>query len=213
MSSLATKTRILVVGGQCRNVGKTALIVDLIRAFPEVDWTAVKITPHAHESNPKNESVTSPPSSGQTVTLYEEHDPSARSDTARYLAAGAARSLLLRTEEGRLAQDIPLLQAALQTSKFAILESNAILQFLTPTLYLLALDPAQPEFKSSARSGLDQADAFVFRSPLQAAKWQDLSLQFVEKKPHFLQSFGERLPADLEVFVRKSFFQDSNTPS
>ena len=40
--------RTLVVGGHTRNIGKSALVVDIIRAFPEAAWSAVKITQHGH---------------------------------------------------------------------------------------------------------------------------------------------------------------------
>jgi len=39
---------IVVVGGSGRGVGKTALVCGLIRALPEIPWTAVKITSDAH---------------------------------------------------------------------------------------------------------------------------------------------------------------------
>ncbi len=39
---------IIVVGGGGRGAGKTALICGLIRALPEIPWTAIKITSHAH---------------------------------------------------------------------------------------------------------------------------------------------------------------------
>jgi hypothetical protein len=57
---------VVVVGGHSRNVGKTSVICGIIRALPTWNWTAIKITPHAH---------------------------AVRED--RFLAAGAARSFLL----------------------------------------------------------------------------------------------------------------------
>ena len=43
---------IVVVGGQSRNVGKTSLVANLIKAVPERRWTAVKITQHEHDLPP-----------------------------------------------------------------------------------------------------------------------------------------------------------------
>ncbi|MGH9709022.1 MAG: hypothetical protein ACRD37_00540, partial [Candidatus Acidiferrales bacterium] len=48
---LCERPRIIVIGGQCRGVGKTALAMDVIRAFPECDWLAVKITQHHMENS------------------------------------------------------------------------------------------------------------------------------------------------------------------
>ncbi len=39
---------IIVVGGNARKVGKTSLVCAIIRAFPEAEWRAVKVSPHEH---------------------------------------------------------------------------------------------------------------------------------------------------------------------
>ena len=39
---------IIVVGGNARGVGKTTLICAIIRAFPQGQWRALKVTPHDH---------------------------------------------------------------------------------------------------------------------------------------------------------------------
>ena len=39
---------IVVVGGNARGVGKTTLICAVIRAFPQTQWRALKVTPHDH---------------------------------------------------------------------------------------------------------------------------------------------------------------------
>ena len=39
---------IVVVGGNARGVGKTTLICAIIRAFPQGQWRALKVTPHHH---------------------------------------------------------------------------------------------------------------------------------------------------------------------
>jgi hypothetical protein len=62
---------LLVVGGQSRKVGKTSVVAGLIRATPQLCWTAVKIAGHRHFEEP------------------------GRGDTSRFLEAGSARALLL----------------------------------------------------------------------------------------------------------------------
>ncbi len=39
---------IIVVGGNARKVGKTSLVCAVIAAFPQVEWRAVKLSPHQH---------------------------------------------------------------------------------------------------------------------------------------------------------------------
>jgi hypothetical protein len=82
-----------------------------------------------------------------------------------------------------------------------ILESNTLLQFLKPSLYLMVLDPSKTDFKDSARLQMDRASAFVLRQPLKVvdspAAWAGLSTQLLRGKPQFLQREGEILPHDL----------------
>lgn len=138
---------LIAIGGHSRGIGKTSVAAGLIRALPEFRWTAIKITRHGHGDG--------------DCTLTEEHDPLATGDSSRYLAAGAARSFWLRAPAGRLEQALPALREILAASTHAILESNRILKFLTPDLYLVVLDFSVPDFKASARRYLGCAGAFA----------------------------------------------------
>ncbi len=46
--------RVIVVGGHTRSIGKTQLVCDVIRAFPEENWIAGKITQYGHGVCAKN---------------------------------------------------------------------------------------------------------------------------------------------------------------
>ena len=94
------------------------------------------------------------------------------SDSSRFLAAGAARAWWVRTEPGCLAEAVPAIRGKLAESGNAILESNSILKFLRPDLYLTVLDPATADFKDSAREFLDRADAVILHDkPGQESAW------------------------------------------
>lgn len=204
--------RLLVVGGQSRNVGKTALVVDLIRAFPEAAWTAVKITQHGHGICAVNgESCTCAPRD-HAVALDVETDASGGTDTSRMLAAGARRALWLRTKQGRLAEGLPLLRRELArnrlgTSGNLIVESNSLLGFLSPRLYLAVLDPAVADFKDSARRFLDRANALIFRRVPESG-WPELASERLSNRPAFVQPIGESLPAALRQMVREKFLSN-----
>ena len=91
--------------------------------------------------------------------------------------AGAARAWWVRTEQGRLAEAIPAIRRKLAESQNAILESNSILKFLRPDLYLTVLDPATADFKKSAQEFMDRADAIILHeAKTQAVAWRDISL-------------------------------------
>src|SRR6202051_976172 len=170
--------RVIVVGGHTRSIGKTQLVCDLISAFPEARWIAGKITQYGHGVCAQNgENCDCAPDEHICAVSWEPR-PDAGTDSGRFLAAGAQRSFWLRTKQGFLAEGMPLLRTALREidtnspgpkqSTNVILESNTLLQFLKPSLYLMVLHPAKADFKESARLQLDRASAFVLREPLPA---------------------------------------------
>ena len=199
---------LLLIGGHTRNIGKTSLVVDLLRAFPNASWTAIKITQYGHGVCSLHGEPCACAPHEHPFSLDEERDRSNRTDTSRFLVAGASRSLWLRARHGQLAEALPLLRDALAQSTNAIIESNSLLGFLHPALYLVVLDPASPDFKDSARLYLDRADAFVLRSPLPAAEavWSGVSPRLVLAKPRLLQPLSAPLPPALLSLVRDRFF-------
>ena len=198
--------RTLVIGGHSRSVGKTSLVVDLIRSFPEAGWTAVKITQYGHSVCSVHGEPCDCAPRDRAVALDEETDRSERTDTSRFLVAGAKRSFWLRAPQGELAEGMPLLREALIGAENVILESNAILQLLRPQLYLVVLEPFQPDFKATALRYLDRADAYVLRSALGKDAWAGVSLSLLEGRPGFVQPLGEPLSAELLYFVSYRFW-------
>jgi hypothetical protein len=200
--------QVIVVGGHTRSIGKTQLVCDLIAAFPNEDWIAGKITQYGHGVCAQNgENCDCAPDEHVCAISWERS--ASETDSGRFLAAGARRSFWLRTKQGFLAEGMPLLRAALHdlegedqsTAVRVILESNTLLQFLKPSLYLMVLDPSKADFKESAKLQMDRASAFVLRQPLHAADsavaWTGLPLQLLRGKPQFLQREGEALPTGL----------------
>ena len=80
----------LVVGGHTRSIGKTSLVVDLIGAMPEAGWTAVKITQFGHGVCSEHGEPCDCASATHAAVLDEETDRSGRTDSSRFLVAGAA---------------------------------------------------------------------------------------------------------------------------
>jgi len=151
----------VVVAGQARKVGKTAVMAALIRALRSLGWTAVKISRH-RDRVPHLESVP-----GHRVVqksgflLTEEATASGTCDTGRFLAAGAKRALWLRVRSDNLAEGVQALRRALMGDEWVMIESNSILDHLTPDLCLLVLDSSQGAFKATARRLLPRADAII----------------------------------------------------
>lgn len=144
---------VIAVGGNSRKAGKTSVICALIRALPDAAWTAIKITPHAH--------------SGATG-----------GDTARFLAAGARKAMVLDA----VPPEWP--------------EGNVIVESGSAEnagLRLLVLDTTAAEFKESALAMLPRADAFV----VTRGEWDGRGRPVFHAPPPSFESAG------LAAFVRE----------
>lgn len=211
--------RVIVVGGHTRSIGKTQLVCDLIRALPEANWIAGKITQYGHGVCARNGANCDCAPTEHAAALDWETCTDTGTDTARFLAAGATRALWLRTKQGYLAEGLPLLRSALEEAREIgaegagnlILESNSLLLFLKPALYLLVLAPERADFKETARLVADRADVVVLRSPFAAGMelpsvepkaWGGVPLRLLEGKESFVQREGEPVPQGLVERVR-----------
>jgi hypothetical protein len=163
---------IIVVGGGGRGAGKTALVCGLMRALPEIPWTGVKITTHEHGYEHGH---------GKATPIWEETVPGEGTDTARYLAAGARRALLVTAGEDALG---PIVEQILEehsrvpgvinvdakkvgTEKAGviragiIIESNSVLRHLRPDVCLCAATSPWAEQKASFDLLMEHVDATV----------------------------------------------------
>lgn len=194
--------RIVVIGGHTRNIGKTSAMCALIREFASFGWTAVKTTLYghgvcSHDGQPCGCAPTEHP-----FALTEETNAQGRADTCRYLAAGARQSLWLRARQGQLASALPLLDRRLRGAVWVIIESNSILEFIEPLLYLVVLDGSRRDFKPSAQRWLARAHAFISvntRFPAgtvgqnqEGATWRPIDAPIWRDHDRHLEGFGPR---------------------
>ena len=175
---------LVVVGGHSRNIGKTSVVCALIRATPELRWTAIKITQFGHHVCAKDGESCECALPDHPFAIQEEPAPSTRTDSARFLDAGAARGYWARTAAGNLGEAMPALRRIWESTANTIIESNSILQFVKPDLYLAVLDPRIADFKDSSRRFLDRADAVVWVATGPAA-WPGVSDSLWRAKPLF----------------------------
>jgi hypothetical protein len=194
---------IVVIGGHSRSIGKTSVVAGLIAALPEYDWTAVKITQYGHGVCSANGAPCDCATADHAWAVSEEKDRSGESDTSRFLLAGAVRALWVRTEQGRLAEAMPALRKRLERSHYVMVESNSVLRFMRPDLYLTVLDPGREDFKTSAREFLDRANAVILHGNSRAAsEWQGVSLKLVAGRPVFRIEPPPYVTPEIVEFVR-----------
>ncbi len=193
---------LIVVGGHSRSVGKTSVVAGLISALREYEWIAAKITQYGHGVCSANGEVCDCATGDHSWAISEEHNRNGDSDTSRFVAAGAAKVYWVRTEQGRLAEAMPAFRKRIDNAKNVIVESNSVLKFLRPDLYLTVLDPSTADFKNSAREFLDRADAVILHGADGNAKWEAVSLKPVANRPMFRIAPPNYVTEEIVDFVR-----------
>jgi hypothetical protein len=200
---------IVVVGGHSRNVGKTSVVAGIIAALPQMNWTAAKITQFGHGVC----SITADPcecalnETEHSWSIDEEFDRSGDSDTSRFLLAGAAKVLWVRTKQGMLAEAMPALRKGIAAADNVILESNSVMKFIRPDIYLTVLDYENADFKASALEFLDRADAVLLNAGSAGGAnavpaWDNISLKLIAGKPTFRIHPPQYLTPEVVQFVR-----------
>jgi hypothetical protein len=177
---------VVVVGGHSRNIGKTSVIAGLIRRFKARQWTALKITQYGHGicAN-EGHACECGPDPDHPFALREEYEPN-RTDSGRFLAAGAARSFWLRTPAGRLFEAADQIRKIIDQSEHTIIESNSILEYFDPDLFLMVMDFSCEDFKASSLQFLDRADGFlVVDKGLNVPVFQGIAEGLWDGKPQF----------------------------
>jgi len=195
---------LVVIGGHSRSVGKTSVVAGLIAALPDFHWTAVKITQFGHGICSVNGESCDCAVDEHTIAISEERDRRGESDSSRFLVAGAVKSLWVRTKQGRLAEAMPSLRRSLDQAENVIIESNSVIRFLRPDLYLSVLDSQTADFKASAREYLDQASAFVMHEGDATPQWDAIPLKLIRSKPLFRICPPQYVTPEIVDFVRRA---------
>jgi hypothetical protein len=195
---------IVVVGGHSRNVGKTSVVAGLIAMLPAYSWTAFKLTQFGHGRCSLNGKPCQCETADHSWAITEEKDRSGKSDSSRFLVAGAKHSFWVRTAQGQLARAISAIRRRLDESENVILESNSILKFIQPDLYISVLDPATEDFKTSAQLFLGRADAIILhRSEQHEPNWPGVSLESIPDRPVFTVDPPHYVSGEIVEFVAR----------
>jgi len=193
---------IVVVGGHARRVGKTSVVCGLIAAMPEYRWTAIKITQHGHHVCAGDGGGCDCATPNHSFAITEELDSTGTNDTSRYLQAGATASFWLRTRPGSLAEAMPRVREIIGEAENVMIESNSVLAFLEPDVYLVVLDPETEEFKASSLEFLGRASALLVHQS--APVLQGLDTQLLRGKPVFAITRNAYVTPEVVDFVRGS---------
>ncbi len=193
---------LIVIGGHSRNIGKTSVVAGIIAALPEFHWTALKITQYGHQICARDGGLCDCATGDHAWAVTAETDRSGQSDTSRFLVAGARKVWWVRSQQGSLAEAMPRVRQILADAENAIIESNSVIKFVKPDLYITILNPSTPDFKESAREFLDRADAVILHET-DGCSWQNLSLKPIAEKPQFVIHPPSYVTPEIVEFVKR----------
>ncbi len=197
--------KLVVVGGHSRNIGKTSLAASLISATRDLGWTALKITQFGHGICSSNGhacgcSVDDP---DHPFSVDRETDREAGSDTSRFLRAGAQEVYWVRTRVGDLESAMPCIRKVIERRPYVLMESNSVLRFVKPDVYLPVLQYDVDDFKMSSRLYLTRADAFVLPASQRGlADWPGIDRETIKQRPAFRVNEPTFCSPELVEFVR-----------
>jgi hypothetical protein len=194
---------VIVIGGHSHNIGKSTVVAAVISALPEFAWTAIKVSRYEPGICPLNGIECRCAEAEHAFKIEEEWDRGAHTDSSRFLAAGASRSFWVRVKHGQFAAAMGELEPVIRSASCCIIESNSILGYLKPDLYLVVLRHDVLDWKESAMAFIGRADAVVGTGgSARVAPWKAIRGLVPAGLPAFAFPRPGPLPEDLVDFVR-----------
>ncbi len=150
---------IVGIGGFESNVGKTTLLCELLREFP--DWEAIKTTRGHYRSCGKDPHAccVSHLLTEEPLVLSGRRESYADGkDTGRYWIAGAANVHWLIVTENQLERGINQILQRVK-SPGVLIEGNSFTKFVKPDYFLLVKSRSSERIKTTARQSMHLANA------------------------------------------------------
>ncbi len=130
---MITIPNLLLIAGTGTKSGKTTMACKIIRQFSELKITAIKITPHFHETTPGLLPVFE--KSGYAV--YKESEPTGFKDTSRMLEAGAENVFFAKVWDNQLFEAFNEIMKLIPPGSPVICESPALRNFAEPGAFII----------------------------------------------------------------------------
>ena len=124
---------LLLVAGAGTKSGKTTVICRIIEQCDRLNITAVKITPHFHETTPGLIAL----SEGNGYSIYEETNREGTKDTTRMLCSGASKVYFAKVWDDQLLNVFNKIMENTEPGKPVICESPALRNFVEPGVFII----------------------------------------------------------------------------
>ncbi|MCU0461222.1 MAG: hypothetical protein MUF36_04295 [Bacteroidales bacterium] len=124
---------LLLIAGTGNKSGKTTLACRIIGQFINEGVTAVKITPHFHETTPGLILL----SKNAGYSVYEETNSSAEKDTSRMLKSGAKRVFFAKVTDDDLLLAFRAIMRYIPEGSPVVCESPALRHYVEPGIFVI----------------------------------------------------------------------------
>lgn len=128
-----TIPNLLLIAGTGTKSGKTTMACRIIESFPELSITAIKITPHFHETT--EGLVVKSEKDGYAI--YEETNSNTSKDTSRMLKAGAEKVFFAKVWDDQLFDVFREIMKNVPENTPVICESPALRNFVEPGVFII----------------------------------------------------------------------------
>lgn len=156
--------QLLVLGSAGRNSGKTLLASQLVKKYKQLKYIiCIKITTIKHHSNgcPRGNGCGVCGSLETPFEIVEEKNIHGNKDTSRILQAGADKVYWLKTFTEHLETAFNEFLKLTDSSALIICESNSIMHYVKPGLFLILKNSEQNSFKKSTELVKSRADRII----------------------------------------------------
>jgi hypothetical protein len=124
---------LLLIAGTGTKSGKTSMACRIIEQLGELNITAIKITPHFHETTPGLRTIYEETG----IFIYEETDHGSTKDTSRMLASGASKVYFAKVLDERVHFVFNKIKELIPEGTPIICESPALRNFIEPGVFII----------------------------------------------------------------------------
>jgi hypothetical protein len=124
---------LLLVAGTGTKSGKTTVACRIIEQFRALNITAIKISPHFHETTPGLKTIVEETG----FAIYEETKPYSAKDTSRMLHAGALKVYFAKVLDDRLLFVFNRIKDLIPEGAPIVCESPALRNFIEPGVFII----------------------------------------------------------------------------
>ena len=124
---------LLLIAGTGTKSGKTTIACRIIEQFTDLKITAVKITPHFHETTPGLKTICEE----KGYSIYEETNGDLSKDTSRMLHSGAGKVYFAKVLDNQLQSVFDRIMDLIPEGTPIICESPALRNFIEPGVFII----------------------------------------------------------------------------